>query len=102
VTAAHRPLRGHRPPGLPLVPAAVLTSCSLGAPPPDDRLRVLFVPGPVGTYLAVYGGLYDASPVGLPAALGRRGVRSSVPEARARLLQEAAAEALGAGALDGR
>ena len=57
-----------------------------------------FHPTLLGSYLAalaIYGGLTQSSPVGLPARLQLRGGRTvEVPAADARVAQEAAAEAL--------
>ena len=53
-----------------------------------------FHPSESGTYLAalvIYSGLTHSSPIGLPASLGLPSGRLTLPTARARLLQEAAA-----------
>ena len=54
-------------------------------------------PSAAGSYLAaavIYARLFEATPIGLPARLElRSGARVEVPEAEARLLQEAAAQA---------
>ena len=69
----------------------------------DSRVELYgpdgFHPTPEGTYLAalvLYGTLYAQSPVGSPGRLSDRDSRVlvDIPPARARLLQEAAAEAI--------
>jgi hypothetical protein len=67
----------------------------------DSKLQLYgtdgFHPSRLGTYLAalvIYAGLVNASPVGLPRVVPMPNGRYSVPAARARLLQRAAAEAL--------
>ena len=67
----------------------------------DPKLQLYgsdgFHPSRLGTYLAalvIYAGLVKASPIGLPRVVPMPNGRYSVPAARARLLQQAAAEAL--------
>jgi hypothetical protein len=67
----------------------------------DPKLQLYgsdgFHPSRLGTYLAalvIYAGLVETSPVGLPRVVPLPSGRYSVPAARARLLQRAAAEAL--------
>ena len=59
-----------------------------------------FHPSPMGSYLSavvIFGGLYQRSPVGLPAILtvGSQGTRVELSSAQASLVQQAAAEAIG-------
>jgi hypothetical protein len=67
----------------------------------DPKLQLYgtdgFHPSRLGTYLAalvIYAGLVKASPIGLPRVVPMPNGRYSLPAARARLLQQAAAEAL--------
>jgi hypothetical protein len=67
----------------------------------DPRLQLYgsdgFHPSRLGTYLAalvIYAGLVKSSPIGLPRVVPMPNGRYAVPAARARVLQQAAAEAL--------